>query len=181
DIQDPAQLPDPKLVYEAVASDRSVRMMDHTFAGVREGSGVWMKAEEKALLERLDGKRTGEELARDLGLDEHKLRYALYHLQQEGLARVVEGPAPRRAPQAPAPAAPVVSAPKAQPAPPAPRPAPAAPAAPRPAPRPGGGVLRTDTDHGAGSGPRRLDGSKSGVTPPRPSARAEEGEEVGSP
>jgi hypothetical protein len=79
EIEDPAQLPDPTLVYEAVASDRAVRMMDHTFAGVREGSGVWMKAEEKALLERLDGKRTGEELGRDLGLDEHKLRYALYH------------------------------------------------------------------------------------------------------
>jgi hypothetical protein len=176
EIQDPAQLPDPTLVYEAVPSDRSVRMMDHTFAGVREGSGVWMKAEEKALLEKLDGRRTGEELGRDLGLDEHKLRYALYHLQQEGLARVAEGASSKRAPQAPtAPAAPAAPAPKAQPAPPpppAPRPA---PAAPRPAPKPGGGVLRTDTDHGAGSGPRRLEGgSKSGVMPPRSAARAED-------
>ncbi len=117
EIQDPAQLPDPTLIYEAVPSDRSVRMMDHTFAGVREGSGVWMKAEEKALLEQLDGKRTAEELGRDLGLDEHKLRYALYHLQQEGLARVAEGAKSRRAP--PAAAAPPAPAAKAAPSAPA--------------------------------------------------------------
>ena len=76
-------------------SDRSFKMMDHTFAGVRDGSGVWLKAEEKALLEKLDGKRSAEEIGRELGLDEHKLRYSLYRLQEEGLARVAQRqPAP---------------------------------------------------------------------------------------
>lgn len=94
EVQDPAELPDPKLTYEAMPSDRSFRMMDHTFAGIREGSGVWLKAEEKALLEKLDGKRNAESLGRELGIDEHKLRYSLYRLQEEGLARVVEPPLP---------------------------------------------------------------------------------------
>jgi hypothetical protein len=104
DFQDPADLPDPKLAYEAMPSDRSFKMMDHTFAGVRDGSGVWLKAEEKALLEKLDGRRSAEDIGRELGLDEHKLRYSLYRLQEEGLARVS-----RRAPASPP--APQIAAP----------------------------------------------------------------------
>ncbi len=127
--QSPEDLPDPRLVYEAVPSSRAFRTMDHTFAGVREGSGVWLKAEERALLERLDGQHSAEELARTLALDEHKLRFALYRLQEEGLARVVA-----RSAAPPAKAAAPLSAARPEPA----RPPADAPLRPGPRPVEGG-------------------------------------------
>lgn len=179
EVEDPAQLPDPALVYEAMPSDRSLRMMDHTFAGVREGSGIWLKAEEKLLLENLDGRRSGQDLARELGLDEHKLRYALYHLQQEGLARAVDRPAARPSPP---PAAPPRAAAPAAPSRPLPPPAPGLGPRPVPSRVPTAPGLRPGTDPGTGSGPRRIDGgSKPGVAARRSPGRAEVSEAPAPP
>lgn len=173
EFHDPADLPNAQLTYEAMPSERSLRTMDHTFAGVREGSGVWLKAEEKALLEKLDGRRSAEDIGRELGLDEHKLRYSLYRLQEEGLARVAAGgpSAPPAAGQKPVAPQAGASAPRAVPrlevgaVPPA---QPGARLAAVPAIKP---ATKPGTEPGAEVGSRPGFGSDSGVRAPASARR----------
>jgi hypothetical protein len=57
-------------------------------------SVAWLTPEEARLLERLDGRTSAEDLARQLGLDEAKSYFALHRLLQTGLARPASGVEP---------------------------------------------------------------------------------------
>ncbi len=79
------------LAYAAVADARPMRVIPGGFdeSLPLDPQVAWVTPEEKALLERLDGKTPAETLARLSGLGEAKTYYALYRLLQAGLARPV--------------------------------------------------------------------------------------------
>lgn len=74
-----------------------VRVLDDIGeGGPRDGSGIWVSRDEKAVLDRLDGRRTLEEIARDSKLGSHRAARALERLLEMGLAQPPAADAPRR-------------------------------------------------------------------------------------
>lgn len=106
-----------------------VRVLDESHqGGPREGSGIWVSREEKLVLDRLDGRRNIEDIARDTRLSTQRVLHALERLQQAGLAQGAHAaPAPVPPGTAPRPAA--QAGPPPRPAPPA-KPAAVVPAGP---------------------------------------------------
>ena len=97
-----------------------VRVLDEvTEGGPRDGSGIWVSRDDRTVLDRLDGRRTIEEIGRDTRLGTARTAEALERLVKAGLASASGAPragalageaaAPRIAlapPSAPSPAAP---------------------------------------------------------------------------
>jgi hypothetical protein len=74
-----------------------VRVLDEVGdGGPRDGSGIWVSRDEKAVLDRLDGRRTLEEIARDSKLGSQRASRALERLLEMGLAQAPGAQAPRR-------------------------------------------------------------------------------------
>jgi len=85
-----AALPELSAVYEAITQARPIHVidLDATGSAAPDPSVIWLRPEEKTLLDDLDGERSAASLALDTGLGEYKVLYGLYRLQQQGLARL---------------------------------------------------------------------------------------------
>jgi len=120
--------PDLALAYERVAGASPIRYLSQDGAPP-EGSGVWIAAEDRPFVERLDGKTPVGVLADATGVGHYRALFTLYKLLRAGAVRAVRGAA-----------AAAVTAHAAGASAPRPAPAPAAPparaAAPPAAPRP---------------------------------------------
>lgn len=82
-------VPELALAYEAIPPSKPIHVIDPDASGVHpsDASVLWLRPEEKGLLDALDGQRTAAVLALDTGLGDYKVLYALYRLQRQGLAR----------------------------------------------------------------------------------------------
>ncbi|MGE5233269.1 MAG: DUF4388 domain-containing protein [Acidobacteriota bacterium] len=112
-----AALPELSAVYEAITQARPIHVidLDATGSAAPDPSVIWLRPEEKTLLDDLDGERSAASLALDTGLGEYKVLYGLYRLQQQGLARLSRRVTAR---------SPAVKPPAARPATPTPVPVP---------------------------------------------------------
>jgi hypothetical protein len=102
-------IPHGYLTYVPASEGRALRLIP---AGTDESpldpEVAWITPDEKAVLDRLDGRTAADALARNSGLGEERTFYALYRLLQAGLVRPQEdGDAaePARRPPAPRPPA----------------------------------------------------------------------------
>ncbi len=116
DLGDDGQVggpPDLATAYERVPGTPAIRYVGQDGAGAPEGTGLWIAAEDRPLVDRLDGKTPAGKLAEETGVGHYSALFTLYKLLRAGAVR------------------PVVTKGAAAPAPPA-RGASASPAAPRP-------------------------------------------------
>jgi len=98
-------LPHGFVAYEALPASKPIRVVARgEETQNREPEFLWVTEDEKTILDRLDGRATADQVARETRLGEYKTLYALFRLLQAGLARPVAGQEPARAPE-PAPAA----------------------------------------------------------------------------
>ncbi len=100
-----ADSPRPASVYVRVSPPpQRVRVLDEVGdGGPRDGSGIWVSRDEKAVLDRLDGRRTLDEIARDSRLGPQRASLALERLVDMGLAQAPGAEPSRRLPQPPPP------------------------------------------------------------------------------
>jgi len=140
--------PDLAVAYERVAGAPPIQYLTQDGAP-REGSGVWIAAEDRPFVERLDGRTPVGALADATGVGHYRALFTLYKLLRAGAVRAVPARAQGGAaatPPAPGAGRPAAHAPApalrgAAPAPPA-----AAPPAPRPVPPPTFGVVARGRD-----------------------------------
>jgi hypothetical protein len=96
------------LAYERVPTDRTLRVAaDSVPPEDRDPGVIWISPDEQVLLEQLDGRTPAEQMAKDTGLGDLRIQYALFHLLRAGLVRpageegepapVPEPPVPRAA------------------------------------------------------------------------------------
>jgi uncharacterized protein DUF4388 len=142
DLGDDGQVggpPDLAVAYERVSGGPTIRYVGKD--GVAEGPGAWVAAEDRAFVERLDGRTVAGVLANETGVGQYRALFTLYKLLRAGAVRALPKAATAQAPvRPPAPAVSAPRAPAAAPAPPRPTlvavPAPAAAPAPAPTPSP---------------------------------------------
>jgi len=129
--------PDLDLAYERVPGGPAIR-----FVGIDgptpDAHGVWVNAEDRALVDRLDGRTPAGVLAIETGIGEYRALFALYRLLRAGAVRPVARAAASKA-------GPAALQPPARPAAPPPRVAPPAAAAAHPAAPVASGPARTAT------------------------------------
>ena len=79
------------LTYLPTADGRAIRSIPNGFdeSTPLEPEVAWITSDERAILERLDGRTAAEAVARNSGLGEERTFYALYRLLQAGLVRPV--------------------------------------------------------------------------------------------
>ncbi|HXT50475.1 MAG TPA: DUF4388 domain-containing protein, partial [Thermoanaerobaculia bacterium] len=82
--------PDLTLAYERVPGAQPVQYLQQDGA-VPEGSGVWIAAEDRPFVERLDGKTPVGTLADATGVGHYRALFTLYKLLRAGVVRAVKG------------------------------------------------------------------------------------------
>ena len=85
--------PDLTVAYERVPGGPQIRFGAQEGAGPGEGSGVWVAAEDRPLVERLDGRTAVGVLADETGVGHYRALFTLYKLLRAGAVRA----APRHA------------------------------------------------------------------------------------
>ncbi len=76
------------VAYEAVLQSKPLRVVREAPTALeREADVIWISADERAVLDRLDGKLPAERLAQESGLGDLRTQYALFHLLRAGLVR----------------------------------------------------------------------------------------------
>lgn len=76
------------VAYERVPSSRPLRVArENVSPAERDADVTWISADEKTLLDRLDGTTSADQVARDSGLGDLRTQYALFHLLRSGLVR----------------------------------------------------------------------------------------------
>ncbi|HXT21181.1 MAG TPA: hypothetical protein VN923_10550, partial [Thermoanaerobaculia bacterium] len=89
--------PDLALAYERVPGAQPVQYLKQDGA-VPEGSGVWIAAEDRPFVERLDGKTPVGTLADATGVGHYRALFTLYKLLRAGAVRAVKGAGATAAP-----------------------------------------------------------------------------------
>ena len=95
------------LAYERVPTDRTLRVaLDAVPQEERDPGVIWISPDEQAVLELLDGRTPAEQMAKESGLGDVRIQYALFHLLRAGLVRPAGEEGARGAVEESAPAAP---------------------------------------------------------------------------
>lgn len=82
------------IAYERLPGGAPVRILgEHGEGPTEDPAAVWLAPEERAVLERLDGSTSGEEIVQETGLGEYQVLFALHRLVRAGAARPVSPPA----------------------------------------------------------------------------------------
>ena len=93
--------PDLATAYERVPGTAPIRYVGQDGAGAPEGTGLWIAAEDRPLVDRLDGKTPAGKLAEETGVGHYRALFTLYKLLRGGAVRpVVTKGAPAAAPAA---------------------------------------------------------------------------------
>jgi len=81
-------LPHGFVAYERVPSMRPLRVAREAIPpSERDPDAIWISADERTILDHLDGHTPAEQLAHDTSLGEVRTQYALFHLLRAGLVR----------------------------------------------------------------------------------------------
>ncbi len=113
DLGDDGQVggpPDLAIAYERVAGAPPIRYVGVDGGPGDGGSGVWIAAEDRPLVERLDGRTAVGTLADETGVGHYRALFTLYKLLRAGAVRAVAAQPAAARPPAPA-AAPVATGP----------------------------------------------------------------------